>query len=129
MKLKPITIKTLCALSLSLAMPAAFAGNITDINVSSLPDNQKIIKIKFDKDVVSPSGFITTTPARIALDFPGTGIQLAQPVLEYADPLLGQITAAQNNDRARILLALSNAGQYNTQITGNELWVYLHAAA
>ena len=35
MKLKPITIKTLCALSLSLAIPAAFAGNITDINVSS----------------------------------------------------------------------------------------------
>lgn len=129
MKLKPITIKTLCALSLSLAMPAAFAGNITDINVSSLPDNQKIIKIKFDKDVVSPSGFITTTPARIALDFPGTGIQLAQPVLEYADPLLGQITAAQNNDRARILLALSKAGQYNTQIKGNEVWVYVSEAA
>ena len=129
MKLKPITIKTLCALSLSLAMPAAFAGNITDINVSSLPDNQKIIKIKFDKDVVSPRGFITTTPARIALDFPGTGIQLAQPVLEYADPLLGQITAAQNNDRARILLALSKAGQYNTQIKGNEVWVYVSEAA
>ena len=129
MKLKPITIKTLCALSLSLAMPAVFAGNITDINVSSLPDNQKIIKIKFDKDVVSPSGFITTTPARIALDFPGTGIQLAQPVLEYADPLLGQITAAQNNDRARILLALSKAGQYNTQIKGNEVWVYVSEAA
>ena len=58
MKLKPITIKTLCALSLSLAMPAAFAGNITDINVSSLPDNQKIIKIKFDKDATMRDSYV-----------------------------------------------------------------------
>lgn len=122
-------IKMLSAFSLALTLQAAWAGNITDINVSTLPDNQKIIKIKFDRDVVSPSGFITTTPARIALDFPNTGIQLPQSVLEYADPLLNQITAAQNNDRARILLGLNNAGQYNTEIKGNEVWVYVSEAA
>ncbi|KLT73176.1 pilus assembly protein PilQ [Neisseria arctica] len=122
-------IKMLSAFSLALTLQAAWAGNITDINVSTLPDNQKIIKIKFDRDVVSPSGFITTTPARIALDFPSTGIQLPQSVLEYADPLLNQITAAQNNDRARILLGLNNAGQYNTEIKGDEVWVYVSEAA
>lgn len=122
-------IKMLSAFSLALTLQAAWAGNITDINVSTLPDNQKIVKIKFDRDVVSPSGFITTTPARIALDFPNTGIQLPQSVLEYADPLLSQITAAQNNDRARILLGLNNAGQYNTEIKGNEVWVYVSEAA
>ncbi|MDO5639283.1 MAG: type IV pilus secretin PilQ [Neisseria sp.] len=123
--MKSRNIKTLSAIGLSLAMHAAFAGNITDINVSTLPDNQKIIKITFDKEVISPSGFTTTTPARIALDFANTNIQLAQPVLEYADPLLNQITAAQNNDRARILLGLNKAGQYNTEIKGNEVWVYV----
>ncbi len=109
-------------------MQMASAGNITDINVSTLSNNQKVIKIKFDKDVVQPSGFITTTPARIALDFPSTGIQLVQPVLEYSDSLLNQITAAQNNDRARILLNLAKAGEYNTEIKGNEVWVYLDEA-
>ncbi|UOO82696.1 type IV pilus secretin PilQ [Uruburuella testudinis] len=123
--MKSRNIKTLSAAILALAVQTAFAGNITDINVSTLPDNQKIIKITFDKEVVSPSGFITTTPARIALDFSNTNIQLAQPVLEYADPLLSQITAAQNNDRARIVLGLNKAGQYNTEIKGNEVWVYV----
>ena len=126
--MKPIVIKTLSAISLAAMMQMASAGNITDINVSTLSNNQKIIKIKFDKDVVQPSGFITTTPARIALDFPGTGIQLVQPVLEYSDPLLNQITAAQNNDRARILLNLAKAGEYNTEIKGNEVWVYVDEA-
>ena len=123
--MKSRNIKMLSTIGLSLAMQAAFAGNITDINVSTLPDNQKIIKITFDKDVMLPSGFTTTTPARIALDFANTNIQLAQPVLEYADPLLNQITAAQNNDRARILLGLNRVGQYNTEIKGNEVWVYV----
>ncbi|KPN73938.1 type IV pilus secretin PilQ [Neisseria sp. 74A18] len=120
--------KILSAITLGFAVQTAYSGNITDINVSSLPDNQKIIKIKFDKEVTSPRGFVTTTPARIALDFSGTSIQLPQPVLEYADPLLNQITAAQNDDRARILLGLNKASQYNTEIKGNEVWVYISEA-
>ncbi len=124
MKTKHMT-KLLASLGMAAAIQTAFAGNITDINVSTLPDNQKIIKIRFDRDVTSPSGFVTSTPARIALDFAKTNIQLAQPVLEYADPLLNQITAAQNNDRARIMLGLNKASQYNTEIRGDEVWVYV----
>lgn len=121
--------KIFSAITIGLAVQTAYAGNITDINVSSLPDNQKIIKIKFDKDVTAPRGFVTSTPARIALDFAGTSIQLPQPVLEYADPLLNQITAAQNDNRARILLGLNKASQYNTEIKGDEVWVYISEAA
>ena len=50
---------------------------------------------------------------------------MAQPVLEYADPLLNQITAAQNNDRSRIVLGLNKAAQYNTEVHGNEVWVFV----
>ena len=45
MKLKPITMKTLCALSLSLAMPAAFAGNITDIESKAAHNDQSCYKM------------------------------------------------------------------------------------
>ena len=61
-------------------MQIAFAGNITDINVSTLLDSQKIIKIRFDRDVTSPSGFITSTPAKITLDFANTTVRLPQSV-------------------------------------------------
>ena len=127
--MKSNTIKTLSAIGLGLAVQAAFAGNITDINVSTLPDNQKIIKIKFDRDVTAPTGFNAGSPSRIALDFPNTGVALGQSVLEYADPLLNQISAAEDKGKTRVLLNLSKAGQYTTEIKNQEVWVYVNETA
>lgn len=108
------------------AFQTASAGNITDIKVSSLPNKQKIVKVSFDKEVVNPTGFITSSPARIALDFEQTGISMNQQVLEYADPLLGKISAAQNSSRARLVLNLNKPGQYNTEVRGNEVWILIN---
>lgn len=127
--MKPNFTKTIAALSLSMAIQAAFAGNITDINVSVLPNQQRVIKVKFDRDVVEPSGFITGSPARIALDFPNTDMQLSQNTLSFNDSLLNQVVAAQANGRTRVLLGLTKEGEYNTQIKGNEVWVYVSEAS
>lgn len=108
------------------AFQTASAGNITDIKVSSLPNKQKIVKVSFDKEVVNPTGFITSSPARIALDFEQTGISMNQQVLEYADPLLSKISAAQNSSRARLVLNLNKPGQYNTEVRGNEVWILIN---
>ncbi|WP_301911702.1 type IV pilus secretin PilQ [Neisseria viridiae] len=108
------------------AFQTASAGNITDIKVSSLPNKQKIVKVSFDKEVVNPTGFITSSPARIALDFEQTGISMDQQVLEYADPLLSKISAAQNSSRARLVLNLNKPGQYNTEVRGNEVWILIN---
>jgi len=124
MKIKKLQYLT--ALGMSLAMQGVLAGNITDINVSALPNNQKVIKIRFDRDMLKPSGFITTTPARIALDFPNTGANLSQPVLQYNDSLLSQIAVAQDSSKTRVLLTLNRPGQYNAEIRGNEVWIYLN---
>ena len=124
MKIKKLQYLT--ALGMSLAMQGVLAGNITDINVSALPNNQKVIKIRFDRDMLKPSGFITTTPARIALDFPNTGANLNQPVLQYNDSLLSQIAVAQDSNKTRVLLNLNRPGQYNAEVRGNEVWIYLN---
>lgn len=127
--MKPNFTKTVAALSLGMAIQAAFAGNITDINVSVLPNQQRVIKVKFDRDVVEPSGFITGSPARIALDFPNTDMQLSQNTLSFNDSLLNQVVAAQANGRTRVLLGLTKEGEYNTQVKGNEVWVYVNEAS
>nr|4AV2_A Chain A, TYPE IV PILUS BIOGENESIS AND COMPETENCE PROTEIN PILQ [Neisseria meningitidis MC58]4AV2_B Chain B, TYPE IV PILUS BIOGENESIS AND COMPETENCE PROTEIN PILQ [Neisseria meningitidis MC58]4AV2_C Chain C, TYPE IV PILUS BIOGENESIS AND COMPETENCE PROTEIN PILQ [Neisseria meningitidis MC58]4AV2_D Chain D, TYPE IV PILUS BIOGENESIS AND COMPETENCE PROTEIN PILQ [Neisseria meningitidis MC58]4AV2_E Chain E, TYPE IV PILUS BIOGENESIS AND COMPETENCE PROTEIN PILQ [Neisseria meningitidis MC58]4AV2_F Chain len=101
-------------------------GNITDIKVSSLPNKQKIVKVSFDKEIVNPTGFVTSSPARIALDFEQTGISMDQQVLEYADPLLSKISAAQNSSRARLVLNLNKPGQYNTEVRGNKVWIFIN---
>ncbi|HGL9816241.1 TPA: type IV pilus secretin PilQ [Neisseria gonorrhoeae] len=108
------------------AFQTASAGNITDIKVSSLPNKQKIVKVSFDKEVVNPTGFVTSSPARIALDFEQTGISMDQQVLEYADPLLSKISAAQNSSRARLVLNLNKPGQYNTEVRGNKVWIFIN---
>ncbi|WP_197476501.1 type IV pilus secretin family protein [Eikenella sp. NML080894] len=124
MKIKKLQYLT--ALGMGLAIQGVLAGNITDINVSALPNNQKVIKIHFDRDVLKPSGFITTTPARIALDFQNTGANLSQPVLQYNDSLLSQIAVAQDGNKTRVLLNLNRPGQYNAEIKGNEVWIYMN---
>lgn len=123
------SVKALSAIALGLLLQAASAGNITDINVSVLPNKQRVVKVRFDKDVVEPSGFITSTPARIALDFPGSEVNLQQPNLTFNDTLLNQVVAAQGNNHARILLSLSKEGQYNTQIKDNEVWIFVSEAS
>lgn len=123
--MKPNFQKTFSALLLGFAIQATFAGNITDINVSVLPDQRRVIKVKFDNDLVKPSGFVSTTPARIALDFPNTKIQLPQKQLSYNDTLLNNIIAADNSERARISLSLGKEGQYDTEVKGNEVWIYV----
>lgn len=126
MKLK--TLKLISALSMGVFAQYSLAGNIIGIDVSALPNNQKLVKVKFDRDVQQPSGFTIPVPARIALDFPNTTLRLAQPELKFKDPLLEQLTAAQANNRARLMLSLSEPAQYNAKVKGNEVLIYVQAA-
>lgn len=87
MKINRMT-KLFATLSMAMAVQTAFAGNITDINVSTLPDNQKIIKIRFDRDITSPTGFVTSTPAhrlgfcQYQYSIIATGIGIFRPFIE-----------------------------------------------
>ncbi len=110
-------------------MQSVFAGNITDINVSTLPNNQKIVKVKFDKDTVLPSNSMVNEPSsRVALDFPSTGVTLPQSTFEYADSLLNQVAAVKNGNNARVLLGLNRLGQYKAEVKGKEVWIYINEA-
>ena len=123
--MKPNFTKIMPLMAITMGLQAAYAGNITNINVSVLPDQQRVIKVKFDRDVKQPTGFVTASPSRIALDFAGTCVQSSQNQLSFNDTLLNQIVVAQNNDNARLLLGLTKEAEYNTQIKGNEIWIYV----
>lgn len=127
---KLVDVKIFPILGMTLAVQNVFAGNITDINVSTLPNNQKIVKVKFDKDAVLPiNPVVSSSSSHIALDFPTTGIVLPQSTLEYADSLLNHVTAVKNGNNVRVLLGLNQLGQYKAEIKGKEVWVYINSAA
>lgn len=126
---KLVAVEVFPILGMTLAVQSVFAGNITDINVSTLPNNQKIVKVKFDKDTVLPSNSMVNEPSsRVALDFPSTGVTLPQSTFEYADSLLNQVTAVKNGNNARVLLGLNRLGQYKAEVKGKEVWIYINEA-
>ena len=126
---KLVDVKIFPILGMALAVQAVFAGDITDINVSTLPNNQKIVKVKFDKDTVLPSNSMVNEPSsRVALDFPSTGVTLPQSSFEYSDSLLNQVTAVKNGNNARVLLGLNRLGQYKAEVKGKEVWIYINEA-
>ena len=126
---KLVAVKIFPILGMTLAVQSVFAGNITDINVSTLPNNQKIVKVKFDKDTVLPSNSMVNGPSsRVALDFPSTGVTLPQSTFEYADSLLNQVAAVKNGNNARVLLGLNRLGQYKAEVKGKEVWIYINEA-
>ena len=126
---KLVAVKIFPILGMTLAVQSVFAGNITDINVSTLPNNQKIVKVKFDKDTVLPSNSMVNEPSsRVALDFPSTGVTLPQSTFEYADSLLNQVAAVKNGNNARVLLSLNRLGQYKAEVKGKEVWIYINEA-
>ena len=126
---KLVDVKIFPILGMTLAVQNVFAGNITDINVSTLPNNQKIVKVKFDKDAVLPiNPVVSGSSSHIALDFPTTGVVLPQSTLEYADSLLNHVTAVKNGNNVRVLLGLNQLGQYKAEIKGKEVWVYINSA-
>ena len=126
---KLVAVKVFPILGMTLAVQSVFAGNITDISVSTLPNNQKIVKVKFDKDTVLPLNSMVNEPSsRVALDFPSTGVTLPQSTFEYADSLLNQVTAVKNGNNARVLLGLNRLGQYKAEVKGKEVWIYINEA-
>ena len=126
--MKKNSVKVLSALVAGLLAQVAYAGSITDIKVSVLPNKQRVIKFKFNKDAVEPTGFITSSPARITLDFANTDLKVKQPTLTFNDNLLNQIVTAEGEGSTRVLLGLGQEGQYNVQVKGNEVWVQLSEA-
>ena len=126
--MKKNSVKVLSAPVAGLLAQVAYAGSITDIKVSVLPNKQRVIKFKFNKDAVEPTGFITSSPARITLDFSNTDLKVKQPTLTFNDNLLNQIVTAQSEGNTRVLLGLGQEGQYNVQVKGNEVWVQLSEA-
>ena len=126
--MKKNSVKVLSALVAGLLAQVAYAGSITDIKVSVLPNKQRVIKFKFNKDAVEPTGFITSSPARITLDVANTDLEVKQPTLTFNDNLLNQIVTAQSEGNTRVLLGLGQEGQYNVQVKGNEVWVQLSEA-
>jgi len=76
-----------------------------------------------------PTGFAIQSPARIALDFPGTSNALGRPSVELNQGNLRSATVVEAGDRTRVVLNLRRPTAYTARIEGNSLLVSLEPSA
>ena len=116
-----------------VAMTAAFAvhaQNAMQAVTSSLQSGVEIIRIDFAVPLSSlPTGFLIQTPARIALDFPGTSNAVGRSSIEINQGNLRSVNVVQADERTRLVMNLKQATAYKAEIQGASLLVSLEPVA
>jgi type IV pilus assembly protein PilQ len=124
-----ILFATIGMMSLASAETGAFSNNIESIDFSPLSGGRVSIRVKTTQPLANPpAGFTLKNPARIALDFPGTGNGLNKSNVKSEQGVLKSVTLAQAKDRTRLVLNLSKSVGYNTEVEGNEVLIVLQGA-
>jgi type IV pilus assembly protein PilQ len=106
------------------------SNKIESIDFSALSGGRLSIRVTLTEALANPpAGFTLKSPARIALDFPNTVNGLSKSHISNTQGALKSITLAQAKDRTRMVLNLSKASGYNTELKGNEVIITLQGNA
>jgi len=107
----------------------AQANAIEAINVSPSAGGKVVVKVTLRQPPANaPAGFTVNNPPRIAFDFPNTASALGRSTQEVGEGELRSINVVQAGDRTRLVLNLSRAASYDTQIDGRALLITLQGS-
>jgi type IV pilus assembly protein PilQ len=108
----------------------AQANAIETINVSPQAGGKVVVRVMLKQPLANPpAAFTINNPPRIAFDFPGTASAIGRATQEVGEGELRSINVVQAGERTRLVLNLSRAVGYDTQIEGRALLITLHGAA
>jgi type IV pilus assembly protein PilQ len=100
-------------------------GAISSIS-ASVQAGVETLKIDFTEPIiVTPTGFATQAPARIALDFQGVSNASGKSAFEVNLGNLKSVNVVQAGERARIVLNLKSPAGYKTDLQGKSLFLSL----
>lgn len=117
------------ALALSVVLLAPIYGwaqTAIQSVVGSTQNGAEVIRIEFSEAPQGlPTGFSIQSPARIALDFPGTSNASGKTAFEVNQGNLKSVNIAQAGDRSRVVLNLKQPSAYQAEIQGKSLLITL----
>lgn len=121
----------LFAAILSVAASAVHAQNsIENVNVSPQAGGKVIIRVGLKEPLATPpAGFTVNNPPRLAFDFANTSNALGRNVQNVGDGDVRRINIVQAGDRTRMVMELTRALNYETQLEGRTLTITLHGGA
>lgn len=116
-KVTPILISSLLAQLL-------WAGDISKVELTGI-DNSRIVKIKFNGDVVTPKAISKKSDSQVSLNFQGAKSLIDRNILEYNDPVLSYISLSELGDTTQVTIQMKQFANYKLTQKGNEIWLYI----
>ena len=116
---------------LGFGVSSAYAQNsIESVNVSPQPGGKVVVRISLKEALTTaPAGFTVNNPPRLAFDFANTGNALGRNVQNVSDSEVRRINIVQAGNRTRMVMELSRALNYETQLDGKSLLITLQGGA
>ncbi len=111
-----------------LVSTAAWAQGAIEAVTGTLQGGMEVVRIDLTEPLAAvPTGFATQSPARIALDFPGTENATGRSLVEVNQGNLKSVNVVQAQGRSRVVLNLKQATAYRAEIQGKSLLVMLES--
>jgi type IV pilus assembly protein PilQ len=108
----------------------ALAQGAIEKVTGTLQGGAEVVRIELSEPMAAiPAGFAIQSPARIALDFPGTVSALGRSLVEVNQGNLKSINVVQAGNRSRVVLNLKQGTAYKTELQGKNVLVTLEPVA
>ena len=101
------------------------AATLDDISFTSLPGDRVQILMKLSEPVAEPLSFTIDNPARIALDLPGTKLNLENRSQTIGVGNAESITAVEAEDRTRVVVNMAQLVPYEIETRDNTIRITL----
>ena len=123
-----LTVRCLAMAIATLTSTLAWAASVQSVT-GSLQGGGEVVRIELSEPLTAPiTGFAIQSPARIALDLPGTSNGMGQSLVEIQQGNLSTANVVEASGRTRVVLNLKTATTYRTETNGNAVLVFLDPA-
>jgi len=120
---------TLIALLLLPSLVLAQSQTLNDMSYAALPGDRVKITLQLSQPVSQdPMHFTIDNPARIALDFPDTSLNLKERTKNIGVGMAQSVSAVEASGRTRVVLNLTESVPYEISTEGNNVNLVLESA-
>jgi type IV pilus assembly protein PilQ len=99
---------------------SAYAISLDDTSFASLPGERVQIKLMLSEPLsTEPLNFTIDNPARIAIDFPNTTLNLPEKSQTIGIGMANSLSAVEAADRTRVVINLTRTVSYTMEVEGN----------
>ena len=118
----------LLAMGAGLFNHVAYAASLDNVSFSALPgERARITLMLSEPPATEPSSFTIDNPARLAIDFPGTTLNLADKSQRIGIGMADSFNAVEAAGRTRVVINLARSVSYDMAVAGSNVILTLQA--